>query len=168
MSFLPTQRVPGPCSITFDSLALGTTKEGVIIRPVTQYEPIVSDYTGVSIQALIYSGKACVVECNISHFSEGATDLGIALLTSALWCGGLFGSGAANAIGTLASTIAASLTITEGHADAAAWVAAHAVLTSPSQLLLNSTSELVMPLAWIILPDLDTGDLFGTVPAYIV
>jgi len=108
----------------------------------------------------IYTGRAAQVEVP-------ALDIVLVEL-AAIWdaCGGLLGFGGISAIGNFASTLGQQLNIVE-RAGAYTWTALKAVPLDPDTLLLAATSELAIPITFLIVPDAN-GKLFSTLPSYIL
>lgn len=160
---MSTYRVPGPCEVKFNNLSLGTSKSGIILRARTDWTPITDDEHGTVPADFIFTGKACQVEL-------GALDV-VSLKAANLWhtYGGFLGSGGAAGmpatIGALASALSYALTITERD-GISIWGALAAVPTSPDAATLASTSELNLPVTFLIIPDVNM-KLFSTLPSYI-
>jgi len=158
-------RVPGPCSVWFGTgspKSLGVSKTGVNIRSRTSWSPITDDAHGTEPADFIYTGKAVQVE---------VAALDVALLkAAATWTayGGLLGSTTNGllAIGALASALGQTLSIVEREASYT-WTALKAVPLDPDILALVATTEMQVPVTFLIVPDAN-GKLFSTIPSYIL
>ncbi len=155
-------KVPGPLSITWNSQDLGATKVGCIIRPRTSWSPITDDDHGSEPADFILSGKSCIVEIIGLSVSD--------LLNADLWGQNNMGLLSSDAtplgdIGTLASANGKILDITERDGSSH-WTANITVPIDPDPITLNSTTELQIPLTFLIVPDANE-KLFVTVPAYL-
>ena len=166
--------IPGPCILTFNSVPLETTKAGVTLSTTNHDVPIIHDAGGSADTALIRGGKSLIISADI---------IDVTLNIAQQIIDGLFGYlsddgsesndapslGVAAPIGSLASEIAATLTIAErqkGRVTAYSWVTPGAVLMDPTSLVFNATQELIIPCQWLVVPTSD-GVLFSTVPAYL-
>jgi hypothetical protein len=157
---LPTLHVPGPCSLTYDSVALGKTKSGVFINTTENWISIFTDAYGRALADAIFGARTCLVRASLIDKSK----------LTALF-GKVVGSAFDDADSQIGLTIAnsgdddlgKSLTITE--ADAETWTAANAVLIHPRNLNLASTQELNTDVNFLIVGD-ESGDFFQTVPSY--
>lgn len=159
-----TFRVPGPCTIQFGGVPLGVSKAGITIRCRTSWSPITDDEHGTEPADFIFTGKSAQVE---------VASLDVVALESANLFhayGGLLASGGAAGmtatIGGLASALSAQLDIIE-RGGIYTWVALGAVPLDPDSILLASTSELQLPVTFLIVPDANE-KLFSTIPAYII
>lgn len=158
-------RVPGPCVAWFGTptpKSLGTSKAGVSIRTRTSWAPITDDAHGTEPADFIFTGKAVQVEV-------AAVDVAL-LKAAAAWSayGGLLMSmtNGLLAIGALASALGQQLNIVERQ-DSYVWTALKAVPLDPDVLTLVSTTELQIPVTFLIVPD-SNGKLFSTLPSYIL
>lgn len=159
-------RVPGPCTVKFGSplVALGVSKTGAIIRTRCTWTPITHDAYGTEPADFIFTGKAAQVEVTGVDAAQ--------LKTCNVWndFGGLLGSGGSTGmpalIGALASAIGVPLSIIE-RGDVHTWGALIAVPLDPDSLLLAATSDLLIPVTFLIVPDVN-GKLFSTLPSYII
>ena len=174
-AFHPT----GPCTITFDSKVLGKTKAGVIIRPKVTWAPVVVDKLGAAPVGYIYAGKSCIVEASLAEFNV-AGNVGFQELLNSWLPGGLLGhlqgvAGDPCLIGETARTalgqsgagagICKTLNIHEEVANKD-WTSAIAFLLDPAELLLASTTEQNIPIAFVIIPD-DVTNLLFSVQSYL-
>jgi hypothetical protein len=176
--------IPGPCNISFYDKDLKTTKAGVSIRTTNHDTLVQHDAGGSADQAMIRGGKSLTVSMMIQdpNFNlarmiingifglYGLTvndDGGVPVLPS-------MPAGVESApIGVLASAIGQTLLIQERIEARAAiadagdyqWIASKAVMLDPETLGLTSTSELLIPCAFMLIPV--TGRCFQTVPTYI-
>lgn len=158
-------RVPGPCTVWFGTptpLSLGISKTGVSIRSRTSWAPINDDAHGTEPADFVFTGKAVQVE---------VAALDVALLkASGLWYlyGGLLMStnNGLLAIGALASAIGQQLNIVERESSFT-WTAQVAVPLDPDAMLLAATSELQIPVTFLIVPDTN-GKLFSALPSYLL
>ena len=167
--------VSGPCTVTFDGEKLGTSKNGITIRPVVNWLPVIADDFGEAPGAFIFGGKACQVDMVLTEYDTVATT-GIGEILRVWFPNGLYGCLTGDAdndpcpVGQLVkSTLCKSLSITESTkilASNGVWTATYAFMPDPSELLLAATSEQNVPLSFIILPD-GSSDLFTTVPSYM-
>lgn len=160
---MSTYRVPGPCVVWYGTptpKSLGVTKAGVTIRSRTAWTPMTDDEHGTEPADYIYAGKAAQVEVP-------ALDI-VLIQLAAIWatCGGLLGYGGLSAIGNFASTLGQQLNIVE-RAGSYTWTALKAVPLDPDALLLAATSEIQIPITFLIVPDAN-GKLFSTLPSYIL
>jgi len=168
-------RIAGPCTVLFNSVTLGTTKEGIVVRANSQWEPILTDRTGGAGVAHVFSGKTCLLEMVLCEKDDG-TGIGLKKITTLL-ADGLLGLSSADdastpgfptspkvAIGTLASAIAVPIRINE-RGGSLYWEGQKAFMLEPGEIPLTSTRELLLPVQFILLPD-DNGDLLSTVPNY--
>lgn len=153
-------RVPGPCTIEFNDVPLGVSKAGVIIRSRTSWSPVTDDAHGTEPADFIFSGKSAQVE--VIGLNPAA------LKTCNIWgdYGGLFQGAGINDIGELARDIGKKLEIIE-RAAAYTWIALIAVPLDPDMLTLSSTTELVIPVTFLLVPDA-SDKLFSTFPSYLV
>jgi len=152
-------RVPGPVvvGVGASAVTVGTSRNGVEIRPTTDYIPVVSQDSGEAPASYIYGGKACIVEClGLEPAAIKAAESNLLQL--------LTGLANLGPVGSLASAVGVKLTLTES--DAEAWIANTAVPFDPENLNLKSTQELQVPLRWLVVPD-SADVLFATVPSYI-
>jgi len=160
-------RVPGPVTVKFGTapspVSLGVSKQGCIIRTNTSWITITDDAHGTVPADFIYGGKAVQVEvvglnvaqlktCNIFNDYQG-------LLASG-------GAAGLATIGALASALGKQLSIVE-RGDVYTWTALLAVPLDPDALGLLSTTELAVPVTFLIVPDVNN-KLFSTLPAYIL
>jgi len=160
-------RVPGPVTVKFGTapspVSLGVSKQGCVIRTRTSWSPITDDAHGTEPADFIYGGKSAQVEvagldvaqlktCNIFHAYQG-------LLASG-------GAAGLATIGALASVLGKQLSIVE-RGDVYTWTALVCVPLDPDSLGLLSTTELAVPVTFLIVPDVN-GKLFSTLPAYII
>jgi len=147
--------VPGPCKVEWNDLDLGVCRAGVTITPASQWSPISYDLGGNSPLDFIFAGKAAT--CHLEALEPAKLD--------AMWdaIGGLF----AMEPGTLASEVGKVLKITER--DGSVWQADCSVPQDPGQLVLVSTSEIIVPVAFLIIPKWQNNrwELFSTVPSYL-
>jgi len=147
-------RVSGPVNVLFDEKDIGLLKEGVIIRPRFEWEPIIVDYYGRVPIDFINTGVSAAVEC-----------IGVdpsAIATANPWIKDLFAFG--NKVGALASAeFSKSLKIQER--DGQLWIASNAFLAGMADIPLLATRELAIPLTFIVLPDEDD-KLWATLPSY--
>ena len=155
-------RVPGPCTVWFGGKSLGISKAGINIRIRTTWTPVTDDEHGTEPVDFIFTGKAAQVE---------AVTLDTTLIKAAgIWdaYGGLLMGVTEGlyAIGAKASALSQALSIVERQASYT-WAALRAVPIDPDQLALSSTSELLVPVTFLIVPDAN-GKLFSTFPSYIV
>lgn len=154
-------RVPGPCTIKFNSVTLGVSKNGCRIRSRTTWTPVTDDAHGTEPADFIFTGKAAQIEVI-------ALDT-VAVKAANIWgdYGGIFMgvTGGLAAIGALASVIGKRVDIIE-RGGVYTWTALCAVPIDPD-LDLESTRELQIPVSFLIVPDVN-GKLFSTFPAYIV
>lgn len=156
-------KVPGPCTVKYGVSAefnLGVTKSGVIIRPNTGVVPITDDHRGAVPGAYIFGGKSCIVELTGMELSK--------LKDADIWDGGVLTQ--ANQVGKLASAASKKLRIEEraytaGEDLGAYWLADLAFPTDPRAIGLRSTSEIAVPLVFVII--VSAGKLFSHVPSYI-
>lgn len=158
-------RVPGPCVVWFGTptpKSLGVSKAGANIRTRTSWAPITDDAHGTEPADFIYTGKAVQVEV-------AALDVTL-LKAAAVWStyGGLLASTTNGllAIGALASALGQQLNIVEREASYT-WTALKAVPLDPDTLALAATTELVIPVTFLIVPD-SNGKLFSALPSYIL
>lgn len=149
--------VPGPCRVSFGGTDLGTSKEGITIRPRAEWEPITDDAHGRAPADWINTGKSCVIEVSSIEPSKAGGLLGGTKSTS-------FKAPFENYVGTRAKESEQTLLITEW-GGANKWQC-QAVLASPGDLLLSSIRELNIPLSFLVVPDAN-GSLFQIVPSYI-
>ncbi len=172
---MPAFHPTGPCTITFAGKILGKTKAGVVIRPKVTWAPVIVDALGAAPAGYIYAGKSCVVEALLTEFNEAGSE-GFHELLNEWLPGGLLGqlkgaSGDPCLIGETARTatgfgggegpgITRTLNIYEEVA-AKNWTSEIAFLLDPAELLLNATSEQVVPVSFVIIPDDDTNLLFS-------
>lgn len=163
-------RVPGPCTVWFGTptpKTLGTSKAGVTIRTRTTWAPITDDEHGSEPADFIFTGKAAQVE---------VPSLNVAALKACNIFGSYGGllSGVTNtllAIGALASALGQQLNIVEREASFT-WTALLAVPLDPDVMTLASTTELVLPVTFLIVPydvvGTNYGKLFSVLPSYLV
>lgn len=163
-------RVPGPVTVEFGSptpITLGTSKAGAIIRTRTTWTPITDDEHGSEPANFIFTGKSAQVEF-------AALDV-TALKACNVWgtYGGLL-MGVQNcllAIGALATALGKQLNIVEREASYV-WTAPLAVPLDPDMVTLASTTELVLPTTFLIVPynvaGANYGKLFTVLPSYLV
>jgi len=160
--------VPGPCTVKFgpvgNPIDLGTSKAGVTFRSRTGWAPITDDAHGTEAADYIFTGKAVQVEVSGIDVAK--------LLNANVWhaYGGLFGSGGAAgmaaAIGALASVLGKQLSIFE-RTPANVWTALIAVPIDPDSLALVSTTEMDVPITFLVVPDAND-KLFSVIPSYII
>lgn len=160
--------VPGPCTVKFgpvgSPLNLGTSKAGVTFRTRTGWAPITDDAHGTEPADFIFTGKAVQVEAS-------GVDV-VKLLAANIWhsYGGLMGSGGvagmAATIGALASVLGKQLTIVERD-PTHIWTALIAVPVDPDTLALTSTTEIVVPITFLVVPDAND-KLFSVLPDYLL
>ena len=147
-------RVPGPVAMSFDSKDLGGFKEGVIIHPRYEWEPITVDVYGRAPIDYINVGVSASVECVGVDYQ--------AIAAANPWIKELFEIG--TKVGTLAyMNFCKVLQITER--DGSIWVADKAFLAGIADLPLLSTREEAFPLSFVILPD-DNDKLWSALPNY--
>ncbi|KKM14031.1 hypothetical protein LCGC14_1710240 [marine sediment metagenome] len=157
-------RVPGPCTVKFGSVSLGTSKQGVTIRTRTSWVPVLDDAHGTEPVDYIFAGRSAQVEvagvdvaqlktCNIFHDYAGLLGSGGA-------------AGALATIGGLASALGKQLDIIERGA-VYTWTALLSVPLDPDTLGFTSTTDLQIPITFLIVPD-SNAKLFSTLPAYIL
>lgn len=157
-----TFRVPGPATLWFGGKSLGISKAGVSIRIRTTWTPVTDDEHGTEPVDFIFTGKAAQVEVALLDT--------ILIRAANIW--GLYGgllmgtTDSLLAIGAKASALALPLLIIEREASYT-WGALKAVPLDPDTMTLASTSELQIPVTFLIVPDIN-GKLFSTVPSYIV
>lgn len=160
-------RVPGPVTVKFGTapspVSLGVSKQGCLINTRTSWTPITDDAHGTEAADYIFGGRSIQVE---------VTGLDVAQLKT---CnifhdfGGLLGSGGSAGlatIGALASALGKQISIVE-RGDVYTWTALVAVPIDPTALGLLSTTELAVPVTFLIVPD-SNGKLFSTLPAYLM
>lgn len=160
-------RVPGPVTIKFGTapspVSIGVSKAGAIIRTRTSWAPITDDAHGTEVADYIYGGKSAQVEvigvdyaqlkiANIFHDYQG-------LLASG-------GAAGLATIGALASALGKQLSIVE-RGDVFTWTALVCVPLDPDALNLLSTTELTVPITFLVVPDVN-GKLFSTLPSYLI
>lgn len=162
-------RVPGPVTVKFGTapspVSIGVSKAGAIIRTRTAWGPVTDDMHGTEPADYIYTGKAAQVEvagvdyaqlkvANIFHDYQG-------LLASG-------GAAGIATIGALASAagIGKQLDIVERGA-VFTWTALVCVPLDPDTLSFMSTTELVVPITFLVVPDAN-GKLFSALPSYII
>lgn len=162
-------RVPGPCEVKFNGLSLGSSKAGVTIRTRTAWVPITDDEHGTEPADFIFAGKAAQVEV-------------AGVNVAALWAANIWGSyggllmnttNCLLAIGALASVLGKQLDIVEREQTAAVtWTALFAVPLDPDAMSLASTTDLIIPATFLIVPCPAAGDnygkLFSNLPDYLV
>ncbi len=160
-------RVPGPCTIKFGTapspVSIGISKTGVVIRTRTSWAPITDDAHGTEPADYVYTGRSAQVDVVGVDPAQ--------LKITNLWhdYGGLLGSGGAAGlatIGALAYALGKQLSIVE-RGDVFTWTALVCVPLDPDLLGLVSTSELTVPITFLIVPDVN-GKLFSTIPSYII
>jgi len=160
-------RVPGPVTVKYGTapspVSLGVSKTGAIIRTRTDWAPITDDLHGTGPADYIYTGRAAQVEVVGVDAAQ--------LKTVNPWhdFGGLLGSGGAAGlatIGALASALGKQLSIVERGA-VYTWIALVCVPLDLDILGLNSTTDLQVPITFLIVPDVN-GKLFSTIPSYII
>lgn len=108
----------------------------------------------------IYTGKAVQVEVPVLYTYLA----GLAIVWNAY--GGLLGYSGLTAMGNFASAIGQELKITE-RAGSHTWKALKAVPLDPDALVLTAITELVIPVTFLIVPDV-AGKLFSTLPTYLL
>jgi len=150
-------------------MPLGVSKAGVTIRTRTAWTPLTDDEHGTEAADFIFTGKAAQVEV-------AGLDM-VSLLAANIWgsYGGLL-MGVTNgllAIGALASVLGKQLDIIEREGTAAVtWTALKAVPLDPDALALASTTDLAIPITFLIVPYPTAGDnygkLFSNLPDYLV
>jgi len=163
---MATFHLTGPCKITFDSVVLGKTKAGVTLRPRVTWNPVIVDKFGASPAGYIYAGKSCVVEAALAEFNVTGEE-GFQKIKKEWLPGGLLGylqsdTGDPCLIGETALTAKGSegtgtgiyrtLQIDE-LVSGKSWVANVAILMDPGELALTSTTEQLVPVSFIVLPD---------------
>ncbi|KKN17427.1 hypothetical protein LCGC14_0965970 [marine sediment metagenome] len=169
----------GPCTITFAGQVLGKTKAGVNISPKVTWAPVVVDALGAAPAGYIYSGKSCVVDMTLVEFNVSG-NVGFQKFLDAWLPGGLLGhlqgvAGDPCLVGETARTckgadsggdgITRTLNIYEEVA-AKNWTSAIAFMLDPAELLLAATSEQIIPVSFVIIPD-DTTNLLFSVQDYL-
>ena len=147
-------RVPGPCTIKWNSLDLGVTKSGIVIRSTPNWIPILDDAHGEEPVDYIWAGRTITVEC-VGMFADS--------ITTADLFGNTFGGDKDVGEHIGIDTTQKALLITER--DLSTWGAPQTEPLPPS-LELAATHELRIPLVFIICPDA-TGRLFTAIPDYI-
>lgn len=160
-------RVPGPCTIKFGTapspVSLGVSKSGVIIRSRTAWAPVTDDAHGTEPADYIYTGKSAQVEV------VGIDPAQLKVANPFHAYGGLLGSGGAAGlatIGALAYAIGKQLSIVE-RGEVYTWTALVCVPLDPDILGLASTTELTVPITFLVVPDVN-GKLFSTLPSYLI
>lgn len=155
-------RVPGPCTIKFDNNTLGSSKTGIVIRTRTSWAPVIADAYGTEPADFIFTGKAVQVE---------AAGLDVSALKAAnIW--GLYGgllmstTNCLLAIGALASALGKQLDIVEREGSFT-WTALLSVPLDPDAMALVATTELTLPMTFLIVPD-GNGKLFSVLPSYLL
>jgi len=145
-------------------VSLGTSKAGVILRSRISWVPITDDAHGTEPADFIFTGKAVQVE---------VAGVDVAALKAAnVWhpYGGLFGSGGVAGlpatIGALASALGKQLSIYE-RIPTNVWTALIAVPLDPDTLALASTTDVSIPITFLVVPDANE-KLFSTLPSYII
>jgi len=160
-------RVPGPVTVKFGTapspVSLGVSKSGAIIRTRTDWAPVTDDAHGTGPADYIFTGRAAQVEVIGVDYDK--------LKIANLWhdYGGLLGSGGAAGlatIGALAYALGKQLSIIE-RGDVFTWTALVCVPLDPDTLGLVSTTELAVPITFLVVPDVN-GKLFSTLPSYII
>ncbi len=153
-------QVPGPCEVrwgaTGSPTTWGTTKSGVIIRSTVSWVPIVIDESGGEPVDYIYGGRQMTVEI---------VGLDTTLITISRFKGNLLGDARGN-VGEITGegTTGKELWIVEKGGQI--WKAKIAEPQDPSELLLRATTELDIPIVFLIAPDADD-KLFYAVPTYL-
>jgi len=164
--------IPGASVLTYDSDAIGKTKSGIQIQMPSSYSPIIDDLHGAVPAGFIFRGASCIATCMLIEYDDGDTvDYFKNAHDNA--AGGLLGylqnaSGGTWATGvqpgTLASSLAKVLSISAPNVDQDAWVADLAILSiTGGPIKLASTSEVLLPIQFLILPD-SNGDFFSAGP----
>lgn len=160
-------RVPGPCTIKFGTapspVSLGVSKSGCVIRTRTAWTPITDDAHGTEPADYIYTGKSAQVE------AIGVDPAQLKIVNPWHDYQGLLASGGAAGlatIGALAYALGKQLSIVE-RGDVHTWTALVCVPLDPDALGLLSTTELAVPITFLIVPDVN-GKLFSTLPSYII
>lgn len=162
-------RVPGPCTVKFNLEPLGVSKAGVTIRARTTWTPLTDDEHGTEPADFIFTGKAAQVEVAGVNVA--------ALFDANVWgsYGGLLMcvTNGLLAIGALASVLGKRLDIIEREGTAAVtWTALKAVPLDPDVLTLASTTDMVIPITFLIVPYPAAGEhygkLFSALPEYLV
>lgn len=162
-------RVPGPVTVKFNGVPLGSSKAGVVVRTRTSWAPITDDEHGTEPADFIFTGKAAQVEI------AGVNT--VDLLAANIWgsYGGLL-MGVTNcllAIGALASVLGKQLDLVEREGTTAVtWTALTAVPLDPDAMTLTSITELSVPATFLIVPyagaGVNYGKLFSNLPDYLV
>lgn len=160
-------RVPGPVTVKFGTapspVSLGVSKSGCIIRTRTAWTPITDDAHGTVPADYIYTGKSAQVEVLGVDYAQ----LKIANVFHDYQ--GLLGSGGAAGlatIGALAYVLGKQLSIVE-RGDVFTWTALVCVPLDPDTLGLMSTTELAVPITFLVVPDAN-GKLFKDLPTYLI
>lgn len=160
-------RVSGPVTVKFGTapspVSLGVSKSGAIIRTRTVWTPVTDDAHGTEPADYIFTGRAAQVEV----VGIDVAQLKVANVFHDY--GGLLGSGGAAGlatIGALAYALGKQLSIVE-RGDVHTWTALVCVPLDPDTLGLVSTTELGVPITFLIVPDVN-GKLFSTLPSYIL
>jgi hypothetical protein len=159
-----TIQVPGPCTITYGTLAapeaFGVALDGVTITSQMIWTPIVADVLAGSPVDYIFGGRNVTVSFQLAD---------IAALANTFFLGSLGKLGTAADPGTVvicpATLSTRALRITERESQGY-WQADYAVPLDPAQLLLAATQELRIPFEFKILPNAK-GQLFSALPSYI-
>ncbi len=169
----PVYRVPGPCTISWGvatPTSLGMTKEGIRIRPTTQWRPITDDEHGTEPADFIFTGKSCVVECILVNMTQvAAADPYIGKLLENVDGSGNSVVGMMTHSGDTSPSsgddLSRELWIVERDGTTT-WKAYHATPTEPSAIILSAVQEDQIPIAFLINPDVNN-KLFYALPAYI-
>lgn len=155
--------VPGPCLITWGGEEIGRTQDGCIIRPRTELIPITDDVHGRAPADYIFAGKSAVVECiglDAASLKKSMPWMGWLL------CGDPDVGDPGAVVGDLMRQDGSQELIITERVAVYQWKAKYACAIDPSELRLQSTAELRVPLTFLILLD-DNMQLFQTVPSYL-
>jgi len=154
-------RVPGPVTISWNSVDLGSTKDGVQVAIQTFWRPVTADKHGSQPADYIMAGKSAVISATLLEAA--------AYKSAAAAIGKLLDAAVDTSIGKLsydgnAAVLAKAVVVTE--ADGATWTAPLCVPLDPLRIALRSTEELQLPLQFLVTPDISTG-LLITPPSYL-
>ena len=162
-------KVPGPCNISWDGNDLGRTKAGIRLRCRMGRVPITDDEHGLAPADFILSGKSMVVETillNMTLLAAGDPYI-YKLLQDRLTAGqteGYVGRTLFSGEQDDTDDLGKELIITDRWEKV--WKAKQTVPTAPSQILLRSTQENQLPIAFRCVPDEDL-KIFYALPDYM-
>jgi len=169
MALTTVYHVAGACSIKWNSNDLGTAKSGIILRISDDWVPLTCDEFGAEPNDFIYAGCSCIVEAileDVDKVGDAEPWIGVYSALVDDDDDSQIGKLAFDGVQSTATDLGQELEITEGVDPTAIWKAYQVVPTEPSSIVLASTQENQIAIAFVVIPDAN-GKLFYTIPNYL-